>query len=62
MLDDRNATKPRNMSFKTYKKMKYTMLTDFQICISEEEKQHFDSLTTEVAVDNFCIDMIKKYL
>lgn len=59
MLDDRNATKPRNVSFKEYKKMKRKILDDFCIKLTDEQIAHFNSLKTEIAVDNFCISMIR---
>ena len=62
MLDDRTATKPRNISFKEYKRIKYKMLRDFCIHPTDEEMNRFNSLTTEIEVDNFCISMIRKYL
>ena len=59
MLDDRTATKPRNISFKAYKKMKLKILDDFCIKLTEDQIAHFNSLKTEIAVDNFCISMIQ---
>ena len=52
----------RQMSIKTYRKMKKRMLKDFGVYISNEETTHMDSLTTEIAIDNFCISMIRKYM
>ena len=62
MLDDRTTTKPRNVSFKEYKKMKRKMLSEFCIHLNEEELWRFNSLKTEIEVDNFCISMINKYV
>lgn len=62
MSSDKGATQPRNVSFKEYKKIKRQMLRDFCIPLTDEEKSRFNSLTTEIAVDNFCISMIQKYL
>lgn len=62
MIDDRNATKPRNMSFKSYRKLKMQMLDDFGIVLSDKEIYHLFTLTKEIELDNFCINMIKKYL
>ena len=52
----------KQMSIKTYRKMKKRMLKDFGVYISEEENAHMDSLTKEIAIDNFCISMIRKYM
>jgi len=38
------------------------MLKDFGVYISEEENAHMESLTKEIAIDNFCISMIRKYM
>ena len=62
MLDDRTATKPRNMSLKKYRKMKLDALNDFGIEISDKEMYHFFTLKTEIAIDNYYIYMIQKYL
>lgn len=59
-MNDRTTTQPRNMSFKNYKKMKLGMLDDFCVQLTSEEKTHFNSLKTEIAVDNFCISAINK--
>ena len=52
----------KQMSIKTYRKMKKRMLKDFGVYISDEETAHMDSLTKEIAIDNFCISMIRKYM
>ena len=64
MNDNRTkiATQPRNTSFKEYKKIKRQMIRDFCITLTDEENKRFNSLTTEIEVDNFCISMINKYL
>lgn len=64
MIDDRNATKPRNVSFKQYKNIKRQMLCDFCVYekLTKEEEKRFKSLATEIEVDQFCISMINKYL
>lgn len=35
---------------------------DFKIRLSKAEKEHFYELTTEIAVDNFARDIIRKKL
>ena len=60
MFDDRTSTKPRNMSFKEYKKMKLQMLTEFCVHLTPSEIVRFNSLETEIQVDNFCISAINK--
>ena len=62
MTNDKTATQPRNMSIKSYKKMKLDMLDDFCVNLTSEEKAHFDSLTTEVSIDNFCLSAISRNL
>lgn len=52
----------KQMSIKSYRKMKKRMLKDFGVYISEEENAHMESLTKEIAIDNFCISMIRKYM
>lgn len=62
MLDDRTATKPRNMSLKEYRKMKLKMLRrDFRITLTEKELAHAETLTTEIQIDQFCLGMMNKY-
>ena len=62
MIDDRNSVRPqRKMTFRMYKQMKKKMLIrDFCICLTQEESDYFDSLKTEIKVDQFCIDMFNK--
>ena len=62
MLDDKTATKPRTMSLENYREMKLKMLDDFCINLTEEQTNHVNMLKTEIAIDNFCISMIEKYL
>lgn len=59
-------TKPngfqRQMSFKSYKKMKHRMLTkDFCLPLTQDELAQFQSFKTEMQVDQFCITMLNKY-
>lgn len=63
MVDDRNAAGfQRNMSFKTYKKMKLKMLEkDFCIKLTTEEQIHAMSLETEIQVDQFCLSVIERH-
>lgn len=60
MIDDKKAAGfQRQMSFKTYKKMKLRMLQrDFYINLTEEELEHANTLTTEAAIDQFCISIL----
>lgn len=58
----RNDNTQKNMSLKSYRKMKLRMLKDFCIHLSDEEKAHAFSLTKEIEIDNFCISMIRKYM
>jgi hypothetical protein len=62
MIDDRTAARTeRQMSFKSYKKMKLKMLKrDFCIALSDEELKRAESLKNEIQVDQFCIDMFNK--
>lgn len=54
------AVRPsRKMSFRVYKQMKKRMLIrDFCISLTKEETERFDSLTTEVQVDQFCLGIL----
>ena len=59
MVNERtSAFNERKMSIKAYKKMKLSMLSDFCVKLTDEQKEHFDSLKTEIAIDNFCISAI----
>ena len=60
MLDDRTATRPRQMSLKEYRKMKLKMLKDFCIHLTPEEIARAHTLKTEIAIDNFCLGHIQK--
>ena len=62
MIDDRLSTKPRNISFKAYKKLKLRMLDDFCVKLTKEQRMRFDSLKTEIEVDNFCLSRIDELL
>lgn len=49
----------RQMSFKTYKKMKLNMLqADFCIDLTQEELDRYSTLETESKVDQFCIAIL----
>jgi len=53
----------KQVDIKTYRTMKIQMLhKDFCINLSEEEKQHINSLKTEIAIDQFCRTLIKRAL
>lgn len=44
----------RKMSIKTYRKAKIKMLEkDFKVPLSKEEKDHFNTLETEAAIDRY---------
>jgi hypothetical protein len=60
MIDDKTTTKPRNMSIKSYRKMKIKMLKEFHIYLTPEHIDRINSLQTEIAIDNFCISLIQK--
>lgn len=62
MFDDRLSTNPRNMSLKSYRKMKLRMLKDFYIELTPEQMSYINNLKTEIAIDNFCVDCINKKL
>jgi hypothetical protein len=59
MFDDKTTTKPRNMSIKSYRKMKIKMLEEFHIQLTSEQLSRINSLSTEIAIDNFCISLIQ---
>lgn len=53
---------PKPVSLATYRKRKLKILSrDFCIHITDEEKEHANTLTTKTQVDQFCIDMMDKY-
>lgn len=59
MIDDRTAAVPRNMSLKAYRKMKLKMLErDFCINLTDEERARANEMTTEAALDQFCIGIL----
>lgn len=59
MIDDRTATVPRNMSLKQYRKMKLKMLErDFCIRLTDAEREYANTLTTEIAIDQFCLGIL----
>ena len=60
MINDRDAATPqRKMSLKSYRKMKLKMIeADFCIKLTDEEREHANSLTTEAALDQFCITIL----
>lgn len=60
MIDDKKAAGfQRQMSFKTYKKMKLRMLRrDFCINLTEEELARYNTLDTEIKVDQFCVTVL----
>lgn len=59
MIDDKTAAKPRNMSLKSYRKMKLKMLEkDFCIKLTEEEEAHAKTLTTETQLDQFALGIL----
>ena len=60
MINDRESAAPqRKMSLKAYRKMKLKMLErDFCIKLTDEEKAHAATLTTETAIDQFCISIL----
>ena len=63
MIDDKHAARPeRQMSFKSYKKMKLKMLKrDFCIMLSDEELERAESLQNEIQVDQFCLGILNSH-
>lgn len=49
----------KKMSFNAYRKMKLKMLKEFYIKLTDEQLAHMNELTTEIAIDNFCISLIR---
>ena len=45
-----------------YIKEREDMLKDFRIRMNKTEREHLHSLTTEISVDNFIRDIIRKKL
>ena len=59
MIDDRTAAVPRNMSLKSYRRMKIKMLErDFCINLTSEERARAETLKTEAAIDQFCMGIL----
>ena len=60
MIDDMTTTRPqKTMSIKSYRKMKIKMLEEeFLITLTEEEKEHAKTLTTETELDQFALGII----
>lgn len=60
MIDDRTATGfLRQMSFKQYKRYKLHMLeVDFCIKLTKEELDKYETLDTEIKVDQFCVTIL----
>lgn len=55
--------KIKDNSLKAYRKFKLKILErDFRVYITDEEKQHAETLTTESQINQFCLSMINKYL
>ena len=52
----------REMSLKSYRKMKLKVLKEFYVELSDEEMNKLFTLKTEIEIDNFCISMIKNRL
>lgn len=50
------------MNIKAYAKAKLRFLKQFAIYPKEHEIEHMLSLTTEIAVDNYCVTLMDKYL
>lgn len=49
----------RKQSLKSYRKMKLKMLKEFFIELTDEQISHMNELKTEIAIDNFCISLIR---
>lgn len=60
MINDReSAFNQRKMSLKEYRKMKLKMLEkDFCIRLTDEEREHAKTLTTETQLDQFALGII----
>ena len=60
MYNDKDAARPqRQMSFKSYKKMKIKMLQrDFCIPLTDEELEYAANLQNEIQVDQFCLRIL----
>ena len=55
---DKTNNKQKKKLLKSYRKEKIDMLKEFCINLSEKEMEYLLSLTTEIAIDNFCIKLI----
>lgn len=54
-------SKKRNVSFKHYKKEKLKILErDFFVLLTKEELARYETLTTEVQIDQFCLGILNK--
>jgi hypothetical protein len=64
MVNDReSAFNTRKMSLKEYRKMKVKMLErDFLIKLTDEDKAHANTLTTETQLDQWALGIIDKSL
>ena len=45
---------PKQTNLNKYRKDKCKMLKQFGVYLSDTEKQHMSTLTTEISIDNFC--------
>ena len=63
MIDDKTAAGfQREMSFKTYKKYKLTMLQrDFCLPLTDAEVAEYNTLKTKEKIDQFCVTMLNRY-
>lgn len=50
------------MTLEEYIEQKLEMLRDFHCRITEEQLEHFKTLTTEIQVDNYAKDLITRRL
>jgi len=57
-----SAGVPTAKTLNAYRKAKLKMLKkDFRIYLTDEELAHAEELKTEIAIDNFCITMIRTH-
>lgn len=53
----------KEMSLPAYKKMKIKMLAkEFGFNLTNEERNHINSLESETAIDQYCRTLYRKYL
>lgn len=53
---------PMTSNINAYRKARMKMLeNDFRIYLTTEEKEHMRELTTEIAIDNFYLTLIKTH-